>query len=286
MPLSNRFSAMNDTESDLSTDTSRWALVTGASAGIGEEFSRQLAARGYHLVLVARRVDRLHTLASELRHKHGTASLILPADLSERGACAAITRQLKEEDIQIEFLVNNAGYGLPGRFTEPNWSAHEDFIQVMMTAVCELCWRLLPDMQSAKKGFIINVASVAGLVPPTQGHTLYGPSKSILVMFTEALALENKFHNIIVSALCPGFTYSEFHDVTGTRELANKLPKFAWLNANEVVRYAIESVKRKKPRVIAIPGFHYRLLIALHQLIPGFGRWIIRRMNSRFRHLD
>ena len=286
MPVEKPESEPSDTGPARSTDPSRWALVTGASAGIGEEFCRQLAALGYHLVLVARRADRLHALATELRQAHGTASMILPTDLSDPGASKAIARRLEKEEISIEFLVNNAGYGVPGRFTDPSWEQHQDFIQVMMTAVCELTWRLLPVMHESKKGFIINVASVAGLVPPSEGHTLYGGSKSFLVMFSEALAHENVHHNVNVSALCPGFTYSEFHDVTKTRDLVNRLPSIAWLNTDDVVRYGIESVTRQKPRVIAVPGLYYRFMLGLNRYLPGFGRWVVRRMNKRFRKLE
>ncbi|NND44522.1 MAG: SDR family oxidoreductase [Xanthomonadales bacterium] len=269
-----------------STDPSRWALVTGASAGIGATFCRHLAARGYHLVLIARRADRLHTLADELREAHGTASLVLPADLADPGAAAAIEKRLREEDIHVEFLVNNAGYGVPGRFTDPDWSEHHDFIQVMMTAVCELTWRLLPGMQSRRKGYVINVASVAGLVPGSEGHTLYGASKAFLIRFSESLALENRHWNVHVSALCPGFTYSEFHDVTGTRELANQLPGFMWLEPDRVVAYGIESVQRENPRTIAIPGLFYRVLVGLVRYVPGVGRLFLKRMSKRFRKLD
>ena len=275
-----------ETDYSQSTDSSLWALITGASAGIGQEFCRQLAADGYHLVLVARRADRLHTLAMELRQRHGTACLILPTDLSEPGAATQIAKRLEKEEVQVEFLVNNAGYGVTGRFTEPAWQTHEDFIQVLITAVCELTWQLLPAMQEMKKGYVINLASVAGLVPGTEGHTLYGAAKSFLILFSESLALENRFKGVNISALCPGFTYSEFHDVTGTREMMNKLPGSIWLSAEEVVRYGIESVRRTRPRVIAIPGFKYRLILALHRYIPGFGRFSARRMNKRFRRLD
>ena len=274
------------TESGQDTNLSRWALVTGASAGIGEEFCRQLAAKGYDLVLVARRADRLHALAAEVKQQHGCACLVIPADLSKHGASTEIARRLRNKDIVIEFLVNNAGYGVPGRFTDPSWQTHEDFIQVMMTAVCELTWHLIPDMRTMKKGFVINVASVAGLVPPTESHTLYGASKAFIIPFSEALALENQSHGVNVSALCPGFTYSEFHDVTNTREMMNKLPAFIWLSAAEVVTYGIESVTRKSPRIIAIPGFTYRILVGMSRYIPGFGRWVTRKMNKRFRKLD
>jgi short-subunit dehydrogenase len=154
-----------------------WALVTGASAGIGAEFCRQLAAQGYQLVLVARRADKLQAVADELKNSHGANSLIITADLSQKDTCQAIVERLEEENIRIEYLVNNAGYGLPGSFHVPDWQEHADFIRVMMTTVCELTWRLLPGMQERGRGFIVNVASVAGLVSPSAGHTLYGPAR-------------------------------------------------------------------------------------------------------------
>ncbi|MDX1459636.1 MAG: SDR family oxidoreductase [Xanthomonadales bacterium] len=268
------------------TDPTPWALVTGASAGIGEEFCRQLAARGYHLVLVARRADRLHALAERLKTEHGTASLVLPADLSDPRAATQIVRQLGARDIEVEFLVNNAGYGLPGRFTEASWEDHQRFIQVMMTAVCELTWRLLPPMQSRKKGYVINVASVAGLMPGSEGHTLYGASKAFLISFSESLALENRFHSVHVSALCPGFTYSEFHDVTGTREMANRLPSYWWLDADDVVRFGIDSVLRDPPRVVAVTGWFYRVMVAVHRYFPWISRITMRRMSRKFRKME
>jgi hypothetical protein len=273
-------------EQKLSTDPSPWALVTGASAGIGQEFCRQLARQGYHLVLVARRADRLHALASELREAHGTASLVIPADLSDPDAVRNIVRQLDKAGVDIEFLVNNAGYGLPGRFTEADWNDHAAFIRIMVTTVCELTWRLLPGMQERGRGFIINLASVAALVPGSEGHTLYAASKSFLVKFSESLALENRNRGVRISALCPGFTYSEFHDVTGTRDLVRRMPGFMWLQADDVVRYGIDSVTRERPRITAIPGMTYKVLIALNRYVPGFGRLSTRRMSRFFRKLD
>ncbi len=168
-----------------------WALVTGASAGIGAEFCRQLAGKGYRLVLVARRADKLQAVADELRNTYDTESLIITADLALNDACESIVGRLEREKIDIEYLVNNAGYGLPGSFHVPGWQEHADFIQVMMTAVCELTRRILPGMRERGRGFIVNVASVAGLVASSAGHTLYGASKSFLIKFSEALALEN-----------------------------------------------------------------------------------------------
>jgi short-subunit dehydrogenase len=258
--------------------------VTGASAGIGAEFCRQLAARGYGLVLVARRAQQLRALADELQQQFGSPSHITVLDLSRPGACSALADELEAAGIEVEFLVNNAGFGLPGHFTDAAWESHQGFIQLMMTAVCELTWRLLPAMQKQRKGYIVNVASLAGLVPSSAGHTLYGASKAFLVRFSESLALENHAFGVRVSALCPGFTYSEFHDVTGTRELVSRLPSWMWMGAAEVVACGIDAVTGKKLQSVAIPGRVNRLIAGLVRYAPGtLLRWMNLRMSKRYR---
>lgn len=271
--------------STVDTRNRGWALVTGASAGIGAEFSRQLAARGYNLVLVARREGRLKDLARDLKHDFGVESVVFRTDLSIPDSAGELAAKLAEAAIDIEFLVNNAGYGLPGHFVDPSWESHAGFIQLMMTTICELTWHLLPAMQRRKRGYIINVASLAGLVPGSEGHTLYGASKAFLVRFSESLALENQATGVRASALCPGFTYSEFHDVSGTRTLVSKLPPWMWMNAEEVVSFGIESVTREHLRVIAIPGRVNRLIARLTSCLPAaVTYWLMRRMSGRFRN--
>ena len=261
-----------------------WALVTGASAGIGAEFCRQLAARGYNLVLVARREDRMRQLATELESDHGAQSMIIPVDLSVPNAGTALAAKLADAGVHIEFLVNNAGYGLAGHYLDPPWSDHAAFIQLMLVAVCELTWRLLPAMQKQRKGYIVNVASLAGLVPSSAGHTLYGASKAFLVRFSESLALENHTTGVRVSALCPGFTYSEFHDVSGTRALVSKMPAWMWMNAEEVVKFGIDAVMGKHLRVIAIPGRVNRLIAMLMRYLPAkAAHRLTQRTSRRFR---
>ncbi len=122
-----------------------------------------------------------------------------------------------------------------------------------MTAVCELTWRLLPGMRERGRGFIVNVASVAGLVSPSAGHTLYGASKSFLIKFSQSLALENLQSGVRVCALCPGFTYSEFHDVNGTREMISQLPGFLWLKASDVVADTIRAMSARKGQASGHP---------------------------------
>jgi short-subunit dehydrogenase len=267
-----------------STTDGRWALVTGASAGIGEEFCRQLAERGYSLVLVARREERLDRLAETLENRYGVDCLQLPMDLSRPGAAREIEARLDAEGCTVEFLVNNAGYGVPGTFPEAPWEVHRDSLQVMLTGVCELTWRLLPAMQANGRGYVVNVSSLAGLVPGSARHTLYGATKSFLIQFSSSLAMENAATGVRVSALCPGFTYSEFHDVLNTREQVSQMPSWMWMQADEVVRYGIESVTRDKPRIIAVPGRVNRFIASLVKILPrSVGLAITQRESKRWR---
>lgn len=260
-----------------------WALVTGASAGIGKEFCRQLAAKGYQLVLVARRTDRLNQLAEELKTAHGTTSVVIVADLSKKDAAENIVRRLAEQNILIECLVNNAGYGLPGSFHVPDWQEHADFIQVMVTAVCELTWRLLPGMQARERGQIINISSVAGLVPSSAGHTLYGASKAFLIKFSESLALENKAHGVKVAVICPGFTYSEFHDVNHTRNVVNQLPGYLWLDAKEVVSDALDAMSSEDNSTPVIPGRQYKAIVWMNRYLPWLAAMFFKRSAKHYR---
>jgi short-subunit dehydrogenase len=262
----------------------KWALVTGASAGIGEEFCRQLAGLSYSLVLVARRKDRLEELAAQLRASHSIDCRCFPLDLSQESAVKSLTESLQQEGIEIEFLVNNAGYGVPGHFQLSSWKTHADSLQVMLHSVCELSWSLLPGMQARKIGYIINVASIAGLTPGSAGHTLYGAKKSFLIKFSESLAIENHDTGVAISALCPGFTYSEFHDITGTRDLVSQMPSYMWMSAKDVVQFGLRSVMQEKPLVTAIPGRFNRLVALLFRLMPRrFALRMIQRQSHRWR---
>jgi short-subunit dehydrogenase len=273
-------------ESENRNTQKPWALVTGASAGIGAEFCRQLAAQGYQLILVARRADKLRAVADELQATHATDSIIITADLSHEDASLLIANRLDQEGISIEYLVNNAGYGIAGSFHVPDWQEHADFIQVMMTAVCELTWRLLPGMQARGRGFIVNVASVAGLAPASAGHTLYGASKSFLIKFSESLAQENAETGVKVCALCPGFTYSEFHDVSGTREMISQLPEYMWLDAKDVVADTIKAMSAKNVRLLVIPGFQYKFMVFISRYFPWLATMLSKRTSKYWRQTD
>ncbi|NUO73069.1 MAG: SDR family oxidoreductase [Frateuria sp.] len=261
------------------------SLVTGASAGIGAAFAQELAARGHDLVLVARRAGRLQALAAEIHERHGAHVHVMPADLADPAAPGRLVEALQCEGLVVDWLVNNAGYGVPGTFEASDWATHADFLQVLLTAPTELAWRLLPGMRARGCGRIINVASLAGHVPGSAGHTLYAASKAYLIKFSQSLALENRHLGVHVCALCPGFTYSEFHDVTGTRALVGKLPRFMWQDAGTVVREGIEAVERGE--VVHVTGRVNRTIKALAKLLPD--RLALRlsaRESKRYRQLD
>ncbi|HRN61796.1 MAG TPA: SDR family oxidoreductase [Luteimonas sp.] len=253
------------------------ALVTGASSGIGAEIAREYARRGVPLVLTARRTERLQALADELRDR--VEVHVLTADLADPDAPRRLVDDIAALGVPLRILVNNAGYGVPGRYLKSDWATHAAFLQVMVGAVSELTWRLLPAIRDSGSGRILNVASFAALVPSADGQTLYAPAKAFMVKFSESLALENADAGVHATALCPGFTHSEFHDVTGTRAMMSKLPKWMWLDAGDVARAGIEGCERGE--VVVVPGAAYRVLRCVTRHLPE--RFVLRRMakNSR-----
>lgn len=235
----------------MADGTGHTALVTGASAGIGTAFAAHLAGRGFDLVLTARRAERLEAIAADLRGRFGVAVLVLPADLADPAAPASLCERLTVAGRHVDVLVNNAGYGVAGRYVATEWRVQRDFLQVLVTAVAELTHRLLPGMLERRWGRIVNVASLAALVPAAPGHTLYAASKAFLVKFSEALHGEVRAAGVHVTAVCPGFTRSEFHDVTGTRDKVNRMPSWMWLDAEQVAADGYQAVMAGQPiRVI------------------------------------
>jgi short-subunit dehydrogenase len=256
----------------------RLALVTGASAGIGAALARTLAARGYDLALTARRRERLETLADEVRLRFGVEALVLPEDLADPAAPARLLAAVEAAGRDVDVLVNNAGYGLPGVFAETGWQEQADFLQVLLHAPTELVHRTLPGMTERRFGRILNVASLAGLLPGARGHTLYAATKAYLVRFSQSLHLETRAQGVHVSALCPGFTWSEFHDVNGTRDLTRKAtPDWLWMGADEVAEAGIEALEANRP--VCVPGAPNKAIAALGRLIPE--DWALALMESQ-----
>lgn len=254
------------------------ALVTGASAGIGAAFARLLASRGYDLALTARRTERLDALAEDLRLRHGVEALTVAADLSRPEAPGAIIDHLTAHGRTVDCLINNAGYGLPGGYGDTQWEEQAAFIQVMTTAPCELAHRVLGGMRARRFGRIVNVASLAGLIPAAAGHTLYAASKAFLVRFSQSMHLEVAADGVHVSALCPGFTYSEFHDVNGTRALASSsTPAWLWMEADEVVAAGYAAMEAN--RAVCVPGAPNKAIAGIAKAIPE--DWVLALMASQ-----
>ncbi len=251
--------------------TRRLCLVTGASAGIGEAFARLYARNGHDLVLTARRAERLETLAEELRERHGADVQIIPADLAEPGAVDQIIAAIEARGRDVDVLINNAGYGLPGAYAETTWSDQQAFLQVLLTSVCEMTHKLLPGMLSRGYGRIVNVASLAGLIPGMPGATLYGPTKAFLVRFSQALGVETLGTGVHVTALCPGFTYSEFHDANGTRANMGGIPKWMWLDSDTVAELGYRAVEAGQ--AVRVTGAPNKLIAAICKVVPD--AWVL-----------
>jgi short-subunit dehydrogenase len=260
----------------------RMALVTGASAGIGEAFARVLAERGYDLVLTARRQERLEGLAAALQRTNGIRTLIVVEDLADARAPERLMAAITAAGWHVDLLVNNAGYGVPGSYVATRWEAQRDFLQVLVVAVAHLSHLALPGMIERQWGRIINVASLAGLMPGVAGHTLYAAAKAFVITFSESLALEVSPHHVHVTASCPGFTLSEFHDVTGTRDRVSRMPSYMWMDAAVVARDSYAAVMAGRP--VFTPGRVNRSLALLGRLLPrGVVRGAMARSAGRFR---
>lgn len=260
-------------------------LITGASAGIGAAFAEEYAARGYDLAITARRADRLEALARDLTARHGATVLTLSADLADPSAPADLLGAVARKGRVVDALVNNAGYGLPGTFAASDWATHRDFLQVMVTSYCELAHGVWSGMLARRFGRVINVASLAGHLPSAAGHTMYAASKSFLIKFTQALHLEGAPHGVHATAVCPGFTLSEFHDVNGTRSIVSKLPKALWQSAADVARQGAEACERNQ--AVIVTGAPNKAIATLGKLLPDqVALAVMKSQGARFRRTD
>lgn len=250
-------------------------LITGASAGIGRAFSRAFAQRGYDLVVVARREGPLQEMADALASAHKVAVTAIPADLSDPGTPDRLWRELAERGIEIGGLVNNAGFGVPGALSEVDWARHRTCLEVMVVAPVHLTQLFAPAMVRQGRGAIINVASLSALLPPHAGGTLYYPVKSFLYQFSLAMREELRPGGVHVTALCPGFTETDFQKAAGGTVESITFPRWMWSEADVVVEAAIAAVDRNK--AVCVPGLVNKVIAAAFKLMPGpLGRWLVR----------
>ena len=260
----------------------RTMLITGASAGLGAALAREYAQRGWDLVLLARREARLEALAAELTTEHGTACRVIAADLFSESAVPDLMTALG--GAQVDGLINNAGYGHPGTFLASAWDDHRRFNHLMSVVPVELTRALLPAMVDRGFGRVMQVASLAGHMPGSKGHTLYAAVKAYLIKFSESLNLEMEATGVHVSALCPGFVLTEFHDVNGTREGMNTLPKFMVMDADVCAALAADALEANKS--VFISGRINRFLAALNRWMPWLGRKVMNSGSGKYRKSD
>jgi short-subunit dehydrogenase len=244
------------------------ALITGPTSGLGEGFARRFAVDGYDLVLVARDADRLERLASELRAEAGADVEVLRADLADAADRETVAARLRAG---VAVLVNNAGFGTAGEFWSADYAVLQSQLDVNVTAVMQLTHAALPPMLSAGAGTILNVASVAGLLPG-RGST-YSASKAWVVSFSEGLANGLGGTGVSVHALCPGFVHTEFHERAGI-DMAGTA-SFLWLEVDDVVRETMADIKKNK--VVIIPGLQYKALTTGGRIVP---RNVVRALTK------
>ncbi len=253
--------------------------ITGASSGIGAAFARKLAS-GHDLLLVARRSDRLEQLASELFGAYQTNVEILPADLTTEADLSTVAERIGQEP-RLALLINNAGFGTKGRFWEAPLEGQEQMHKLHVMATVRLTHVALRNMIPRDFGGIINVASVSAFVR-SPGTTSYAATKSWMTAFTEGLYLELQgvHSKIVVQALCPGFTYSEFHDAMGVSRYRLATPGF-WMTAEEVVMASLDGMRQRK--LFVIPGWRYRFLASLFSKLPTRMRLAAEAAGGRAR---
>lgn len=253
----------------------QWALVTGASAGLGAEFARQLAARGMHLILVARRTELMAELAQELHTKHGTRCEIISADLSDPAEPKRVLSEIAAKGVTVELLVNNAGFGVVGEVDQADVERLLQLIRLNVSALMELTYRLLPEMLERGHGVILNVSSLSAFQPVAY-MGVYAASKAFVLHFSEALHCELKDRGITVTAVCPGVTRTSFFDVAGA---PGWLQKHSSLAVEPVVKAALRAAERRQQCII--PGWRNFLLTLLVRIASR--RRVVKESTRFFR---
>lgn len=262
-----------------STRTWERALITGASAGIGEAFARLLADQGTDLVLVARRTDRLEALADELTARPDPVGVeILTADLGDHDGLNRVVNRLEDVTKPIDLLVNNAGFGTVGDFLDQDPDREASMIDVNIGAVHRLAHAAGTAMADRGGGGILNVSSIAGFTPSPKSAT-YGATKAFVTSFSEALAVELGPQNVVVSCLCPGLTRTEFQEKADYRPSA--LPDLFWQSAEEVAEAGLAGIAQGRIRVV--PGVHNRVTTGLARLTPG---GVVRRVAKALARIN
>ena len=249
---------------------SQWALITGASSGIGESFTRLLASKGYNISLVSRNEVRLHEKAAALREKYQVQTFVLVADLATDAGCLLVEDYLNKYDIDV--LINNAGFGLNKSFSASDLAKEQELLDVLVRTPMRLTHVAIPKMRAKNSGTIINVSSVSSFIA---GGT-YSAAKSYLTVLSESLNTELKETGVKVSALCPGFTRTQFHERAHMK--MKGIPRIMWLNSDRLA--AAGWADAISGKAVSIPGRQYKLLVAVISIVP---RSLVRRLGMKVR---
>ena len=242
------------------------ALITGASSGIGETFARELAARKTNLVLVARSQDKLNQLAAQLSSKHQIKTSVIPQDLTEAKAGKLVFDAVQAQDLTVDLLINNAGFGDYGAFSDRPLSKQMAMVQLNINAVVELTGLFLPLMQQRRDGAIINLSSIAGF-QPIPYMSVYAATKAFILNFSEALWAENKDLGIRILVVCPGPTESKFYDRADFPDNATGLNGTTMASTEKVVRESLKALDKGQSTVVA-GGFANQIIVNLPRLVP------------------
>ena len=252
------------------------ALITGASAGLGKEFARQLAAGGKNLILVARRREPMEELATELRAAHGVEIEIMTADLSDSAAPADLFRKTQEKGLEVDYLINNAGSEGPDLIRVRDWDIQDAYLRLMMTSVAAMCHEFIPSMVEHGYGRVLNVASVAGRMT-VGGDYSYGPTKAYIIALSKALASVYRQKGVNVMALCPGFTHTDFHASDKLTVMKSNTPKFIWYDAAVVIREGLAALEKGKDEYTS--GRLYRFVVPI--LRSRIGRELVTLLGVK-----
>ena len=243
-----------------------FALITGASSGIGLEIAKNLAARGYNLILTARRTELLEALADEITNKHDVTVDYISCDLSKYDAPKEIFEFCESKNYYVDFLVNNAGYGIKTSFHETSIEIEEDFIRVLGTSVIMLTKLFIPKMLANENGKIMIVSSVAAFAAPSAIQPLYGPIKTFMNRFSDGININYNHKGITSTAVCPGFTVTGFHTASGVQEEMDRVPKFMVFSAERIADEAVEATIAG--RALCVPTKTYKFLVFMLKNIP------------------
>ncbi len=250
-------------------------LITGATSGIGFELAKIFAADSYNLVLIARRADRLEKIKTEFEKNFGITVTNIVKNLSEQTAAQEIAEEIKKQEISIDILINNAGIGVYGNFSNTEREKELNMIKLNITALTDLTKLLLGSMIQRRKGKILNVASTAAFQPGPK-MAVYFASKAYVLSFSEALREEVKQHGITVCCLCPGTTRTEFQQIAATEGILGTLREDVMMDAKTVAQIAYKGLNKGK--AIIIPGYKNKLLVVIERFVP---RAIVRRIVAK-----